>query len=281
MSEYFAAEVNRGALEQPVPRLDLLRRQKATVNKPLDVRHHLHREPLVPISEYGLAGQSYYSRPNELFDVPVAGVSKEIMVRESIAETLAEVNASLAHRAITDFFQGEVELYIEEGVRLYDVQKHLYEEQIPQVIRAQFPHLTDTQVAARRDEVIALPTQNPSRPAPHASGGAVDLALRYVQQTPDFVEGSLVPMGREATDFSDRADPDFFERRRPATPEDYQAMRHRRALYAIMTGRALGFETHMTPNPTEFWHWDRGNHLWSVSTGQRPYYGLPPEASRD
>lgn len=34
----------------------------------------------------------------------------------------------------------------------------------------------------------------------------------------------------------------------------------------------------MRPNPTEWWHWDRGNQLWAVATGKRPYYGLPPDA---
>ena len=262
-------------LQTPIPSFDTLREVKVGYEEPeLDTDHPLHTELLASIGEYGIAGQSYYSRPNFIFDTGVPGVSQEILLRRSVVETLQWVNEQLGSRAVTAFFGAPVELYVEEGVRLYSVQEALYETYIPSLLRSENPTATDDEIAARRDQVIARPSVNASRPSPHASGGAVDVTLRYAQNTREFVDGAVLPLGHFDGDMSERINPDYFETAPVNSKELHEIQRNRRALYNALSGVAFGVSTGMTVNPTEFWHWDRGNRLWSAATGKRPYYGL-------
>ena len=262
-------------LTRPVPPLDHLRQQKLGYRSlSIDTTHSLHAEPLVDIAAHAIAGQSYYSRPNALFSIPLDDVPQEVYVRRSIAETLQRLNRHLAVSAITEFFQGEVELYIEEGVRSSAVQQNLYHSAIPERLRQLHPDWSERQIGQRRDEIIALPTVDTNHPAPHASGGAIDITLRYAQPSPLFVPGVEVPMGHSDGDTTERINPDYFEYTKPDSEQDKLAQRNRRALYNIMTGYAFGMSSGLTVNPTEFWHWDRGNSLWSVTSGEAPYYGV-------
>lgn len=263
-------------LDTPVPSLGALRAKKTGYrNAVIDTLHELHNEPLVLLSDYGVAGQSYYSRPNAIFESAVEGVSSEIRVRRSIAETLQFINHNLAAKAVSNFFDAEVELYVEEGVRTYEMQEVLYETHIPRMIKRLNPELTTQQINTRRDNVIARPAFNSEAPSPHATGGAVDVVLRYKQNEPGYVDGSLLPFGHADGDMSEVINPDYFEDRVGLTAEQLIFRRNRRALYNAMSGRAFQLSTGVTVNPTEYWHWDRGNHLWAVSSGEQPYYGLP------
>jgi len=78
----------------------------------------------------------------------------------------------------------------------------------------------------------------------------------------------MVEMGRTDGDTSKRANPDYYEMHSPHTPQEVLALRNRRAFYAIMTGAAFAIDTGFQNNPTEWWHWGRGDQLSARMAGQ-------------
>ena len=264
------------ALLKPVPNMDGLRERKKGYNElPIDASHPKFNEPLVGIADYGIAGQAYYSRPNAATDQPVPGVPANMYLRKSVAETLSKINTALQNPAFTEFFGGEVELYIEDALRPVSLQTRLHDELIPALLRDNHPNISDDEVEERVKDLIAVPSSDPLKPSPHATGGALDIILRYKQDTADYVEGSQVPMGHSDADTSERILPDYFELNEPQTDEDKQAQRNRRAYYAIMTGQAFGVDTGLVCNPTEWWHWGSGDQLAAkVRSDEAAYYSL-------
>ncbi len=264
------------ALLQPVPNMDELRERKKGYNElPIDDTHPKFGEPVVDIADYGLAGQAYYSRPNAATKEPVPGAPANLYVRKSVADTLAKINASLSHPAITTFFGGEVELYIEDALRPVPLQRRLHDELIPALLRKNHPEISGDEVAERIKDIIAVPSTDPKKPSPHATGVALDVILRYKQSVPGYVDGSNVPVGHFDGETSARINPDYFEQNVPKSDEERQAQRNRRAYYAIMTGAAFGVDTGLVNNPTEWWHWGRGDQLSAKVRGdEAAYYSL-------
>jgi D-alanyl-D-alanine dipeptidase len=251
------------ALEASIPDLDSLRELKKGYNEmPIDTNDPRFDEPIVDIADYSLAGQAYYSRPNIATSSPVPDVPKALFLRKSVAETLARINEALANPVITEFFGGEVELYVEDALRKVSLQKNLFESVFPALIRANHSGISDEEMTAKRKDLIAVPSADPLKPSPHATGGAVDVILRYKQADKGFVAGSEVPMGHTDGDTSAKINPDYFEKNSQTT-DDFIAQKNRRAFYAIMTGAAFGYDSGLANNPTEFWHWDYGDQIWA------------------
>ena len=269
------------ALFQPIPTMDDLRDRKKGYNElPIDVNHPKFDEPVVDTARYGLAGQAYYSRSNAATEEPLPGAPTTQFVRKSVAEILAKINASLSDPKITELFGSEVELYIEDALRPVTLQTHLYDNLIPELLHRNHPDITDDEVVARLKDIIGLPSSDPIKPSPHATGGALDVILRFKQATPMFVEGSNVPMGHVDGETGARINPDYFEMSEVTSDEDKIAQRNRRAYYAIMTGAAFGVDTGLVNNPTEWWHWGLGDQLSAKVHGdEAAYYSLAePEA---
>lgn len=264
------------ALLQPVPNMDDLReRKKGYGELPIDTNNPKFNEPVVGISDFGIAGQAYYSRPNAATQEPVPGAPTNLYLRKSVVETIAKINATLQNPAISKFFGGEVELYIEDALRPVSLQAKLHDELIPAHLRKNHPDMSEDEVAERIKDIIAVPSADPNKPSPHATGGALDIILRYKQTSPGYVEGSNVPMGHEDGETSARINPDYFERSEPQTEEDRTAQRNRRAYYSIMTGAAFGVATGLVNNPTEWWHWGKGDQLSAKVSGEEAaYYSL-------
>lgn len=264
------------ALYQPVPNMGELRERKKGYNElPIDTTNTLFSELVVNIADYGIAGQAYYSRPNAATEQAVPDAPTTLYLRKSVAETLAKINDSLNNPAITAFFGGEVELYVEDALRPVALQTRLHNELIPALLRKNHPDMSEEAILARRKDIIALPSSDPSKPSPHATGGALDVALRFKQPTESFVKGSNLPMGHVDGETGDRINPDYFEQNSPETEADKVAQRNRRAYYAIMTGAAFGVNTGFVNNPTEWWHWGRGDQLSAKVNGDKvAYYSL-------
>jgi len=264
------------ALLQPVPIMNGLRELKIGYNKlPINTTHPNFNEPLVDIADYGLAGQAYYSRPNAATEQPVPGVPTNMYLRQSVAETLARINTALRNSVFDNFFGGEVELYVEDALRPVSLQTQLHDELIPALLRKNHPDMSDDEVTERVKNLIAVPSSDPKKPSPHATGGAFDIILRYKQGTSHYVSGSQVPMGHIDADTSDRILPDYFELHEPQTDEDKIAQRNRRVYYAIMTGKVFGVDTGLVCNPTEWWHWGTGDQLAAKVRGDdSAYYSL-------
>lgn len=269
------------ALLESVPNMEELRERKKGYNElPIDTSHPKFNEPLVDIADYGIAGQAYYSRPNAATEKPVPGVPTNMHLRKSVAETLTKINEALRNPAITQFFGGEVELYVEDALRPVSLQTKLHDELIPALLRDNHPDMTDEEVDERIKDLIAIPSSDPKKPSPHATGGALDVILRFKQDTNDYVEDSQVPMGHSDADTSQRILPDYFEINAPQTDDDRVAQRNRRAYYAIMTGKAFGADTDFVCNPTEWWHWGTGDQLAAKVRGDdKAYYSLAEPTS--
>lgn len=235
-------------------------------------------EPLVDISLLGLAGQSYYSRPNRVGDMDSL-VSPVVLVRETIAERLAAINYELqTSDEITQFFGGPVELYIEEGLRSRALQKQLYEDVFPRRIREQHPEMSEKEILAQRDELISKPSTNGGAPSPHATGAAIDLSIRFAQPELGYVAQAGLPLNEKRFHTKQEAYPDYFEHQEALSKEEERLRRNRRAIYWIMRGALLHGNSGFTVNPTEWWHWSYGDQLWAVLThAPMVLYAYPPK----
>jgi len=269
------------ALLQPVPNMDELRERKKGYNEvPIDTTHPKFDEPVVDIADYGIAGQGYCSRPNAATGEAVPYAPTNLYLRRSVAEVLANINSALQNSVLTDFFGGEVELYVEDALRPVSLQTRLHDELIPALLRKNHPDMSDEQIVKRIKDIIAVPSANPERPSPHATGGALDIILRYKQPSSGYVEGSNVAVGHFDGETGTRINPDYFEQNKPQSKEDRTAQRNRRAYYAIMTGAAFGKDTGLVNNPTEWWHWGSGDQLSAKVNGKEvAYYSLAEPAS--
>ena len=265
-----------GRLVRPIPDMTgPLERKKDYREHPIKSPPEFENEPLVNAADYGIAGQSYYSRKNAVIEKGIPGVPKEIMLRKSYAETLAMLNKKLDNPIITAYFGGEVEMYIEEGIRNRATQTKVREEDYPAYLRQENPDITEEEILDIVNGQFAAPSKDGESPSPHEVG-AFDARLRYKHADKGFVEDSLVPLGFDDGEHGPRIIPDFYEHNGGYTPDAVQARNFRRAYYNIMTGAAFNIHTGLVANPNEIFHWSRHDQLAAKVTGQpAALYGLP------
>lgn len=240
MSESFNHSPEKGIDLQPIPDFTELREKKKGYRDiPIDTSDERYNEPLRSLSDFGVAGQAYYSRSNTMFDEPLPGVSKELRVRQSIGETLASLNKKMQQPFVTELFGGEVELFVQDGVRSFETQRYLHAIAFPEKIQALHPDWTAERVLEERDKFIAFPTLDPEHPSPHAAS-AVDLWVRFKQPTSDYVsEDDFVPMGYEDAEISERCYPDYYEANPPTTPEEKEYQKKSSAFLRYHDGSVI------------------------------------------
>ena len=107
---------------------------------------------------------------------------------------------------------------------------------------------------------VAPVSTDPSRPAPHHTGGTVDLTLAW--------RGTPLGLGTHFDEFSQRAFAASLEA--ATTARDRQARALRRLLRAVML--AQGF----VGLAREWWHFEYGTRLWSAVTGEPVRYLAAP-----
>lgn len=259
---------NTEALEAPVPDMTDLRNIKGDYySVPIDTTNKLFNEPLVSLSELGIAGQSYYSKPNPTTGEAIPGVDPEQYLRVSVAEKIKLINDLLKQPSVTEFFGRPVGLYVLDALRSIDLQYRLYNEVFPNIIRQQNPGIQDEDMQALRNTIIAKPSDDPKQPSPHSTGGVIDLELRYLDEQGNVTD-EMVDVGYEYGDTSERTFPDYYELHEPSNDKERLAQRNRRAFYGIMTGAAFGIETGFVNNPTEWWHWGFGDQLSARVSGK-------------
>lgn len=182
----------------------------------------------------------------------IACASQGCWVREGVVPLLQQALGLLPE---------DYSLLIFDAYRPLAVQQALYEE-YSALVRRSHPEYTPEQLAAAVDDFVALPHPNTARPAPHATGGALDLTLCY--------RGRPLPMGTEFDDFTNLAQTAYFETNGMAG--EAEAFRNtRRLLYNMMT--AAGFVNYSE----EWWHYSYGDRLWARTFGKTPIYGLCDE----
>ena len=267
-------------LNQPIPNQQLALTQKGNYRSyPIYDASPVSQEPLVDIAALGIAGQSYYSRANGATGEALPDVPATILLRKTVAERLAAINNALRTSAeATKMFGCPIELYVDEGIRSLTVQRCLYQEVFPRLIREQHPDWTSREVKNRRDQLISRPSDSRS-PSPHATGAAVDLKLRCADPNPGFKPELFISMGHKDAHTGKATGVDYFETIDCTTRLDNVARRNRRLLYWVMRGALLGQDSGFMVNPTEIWHWSYGDQLWAALTkAPAAFYGLPPEA---
>jgi D-alanyl-D-alanine dipeptidase len=139
---------------------------------------------------------------------------------------------------------------------------------MPRRVREKHPDFSDQETLAEVEKYWAAPTTSQDSPAPHSTGGAVDLTICKMRNAEPLYMGSIFD------DATELAHTDYFETagRKPKAIEakeslenfsDAEAKQNRRLLYWLM------LEAGFTNNPNEWWHFSWGDQMWAKLTGAK------------
>lgn len=202
-------------------------------------------EPLVDLAD--LAPEIGYAAV--YFRAGRPGALEHCFLRQTAAEMLKAASAALPEGW---------SLLVFDALRPLRVQQNLYDE-IRSDLERTHPDLDKHAMDELVSQFVAPPRTDPARPAPHTTGGAVDLTLCY--------HGVPVDMG---TDFDDPT-PRSWTRYLEEHDENPTARDNRRLLYQVMTD--AGFVSYAC----EWWHFSYGERLWAMHCGTTPRYGFHPK----
>ena len=146
-------------------------------------------------------------------------------------------------------------LLIYDCLRPLPLQKAIYEE-FAGIVRARTPGISPEEVEQVLNDFVARPVKRLHAPAPHTTGGAVDLTL--------CKDGVPVDMGTGFDDLTPAAHTHWLEEH----PEHGEALRNRRLLFHRMT--EAGFINYCT----EWWHFAYGERMWAHAHDTAPRYGF-------
>lgn len=248
---------------RPIPSLESSRLMKQGYRDwPIDQTGSLQSEPLARASEFGLEGRNHYAHArNPPYWTPAEGAVDALLVRRSVGERLAEADRRLRREGL--------KLFLYDAWRPRAVQAFFHDVWMPDELRRRRPELEGEALMSEVARYWAAPTSDPTRPAPHATGGAVDLTLVWE-------DNSALFMGGIFDDVTELSGTDRFER--DGDPPSYshdEARANRRLLYWLMI--EAGFANH----PDEWWHYSYGDQMWAIHMGKpAALYGLaepPPE----
>jgi zinc D-Ala-D-Ala dipeptidase len=246
--------------EKPIP-LDAVELGAARGYRalPIDKDGAANAEPLIDASAGGLAGANFYaSARNPPYYHAIPGSIDRLLLRRGVVERLAKINARLA--------SADLELWLFDAWRPQAVQIYFHDHWFPAELKRRNPALSGEALTAEVERYWAAPSDGADAPSPHATGGAVDLTIRWRSGEPLWM-GSLFDDASEiahtglletATDrFSFSAD---------------EARANRRLLYWLTT------EAGFAANPSEWWHFSYGDQMWAKLTGAHAalYGGTSP-----
>lgn len=208
-------------------------------------------EPLVPMS---LVPDRILARPQYYLE-EIEGALPECFARKGTFEKLIEAS---------DLLPPGYRFVIFDCWRSPKVQKSLFET-LKESLRMENPSLSEEELDKRTLVYVALPSEDPTKPSPHSTGGAVDLSIADEQ-------GFLIEMGTDFDETSERARTTYFEelvaQGKDLSPCEKEALKNRRLLYHVMI--QVGF----TNYTDEWWHYDYGNQNWAwVSGSDKAFYG--------
>jgi zinc D-Ala-D-Ala dipeptidase len=216
-----------------------LERKPAYRKYPIDAANRLYGEGCVDVRNLGVKGENYYHCiSNPPYFQSIEGSVGALNLRETVAKKLAAINAEIAAFGI--------ELWVFDAWRLIAVQNYFHDRWMPDYLTKLNPFLVGDDLR-REVEMYWAPGApdgriDPLSPPPHATGGAVDLTLRWLH-------GGHLYMGSIFDDVTQRANTAFYEDVAPGMSfSDIDARDNRRMLYWLMASH--GF----CNNPTEWWH---------------------------
>jgi len=160
--------------------------------------------------------------------------------------------------------QAGLELFLFDAWRPLAVQAYFHDVWMPGELKRRDPTLSGARLTEEVERYWAAPSADDDSPAPHATGAAVDLTLRWI-------DGETLWMGSLFDDATALAARDRFESLVPDnfSFSDSEAQANRRLLQWLMTDE--GFAGH----PEEWWHFSWGDQLWAALTNApAAHYGL-------
>ncbi|MGE3251683.1 MAG: M15 family metallopeptidase [Hyphomonadaceae bacterium] len=248
--------------ERPLPDLGGVRAlRNGPRHGPIDNAGAAFSERLVALADFGVAGRNHYAHAqNPPYYAAAPGAVDALFLRESAARKLAEVDRKLRRDGL--------KLFVYDGWRPRAVQAYFHDVWTPEQLAKRHPHLAGDALIAEVERYWAAPSLSEDKPAPHATGGAVDLTLTWEDGAPLF-------MGSVFDDATPLAHTDRFEKE-PAGEGSFsadEARANRRILYWAMN--EAGFANH----PDEWWHFSYGDWMWASFNGRAAsLYGLaaPP-----
>ena len=147
-----------------------------------------------------------------------------------------------------------IELVVLDGWRPLAVQQYLYDT-LHGAMQAHYPEDNAEQLATRLRQFVAPPSDSPTAPSPHLTGGSVDVTLCDS-------EGLFLDMGTEFDEISPQSASAAFEGIIKPSPRESDVIEHRRLLHSVKL--QAGF----TNLPSEWWHFDYGNQSWAWAAQQ-------------
>lgn len=173
---------------------------------------------------------------------------RSIYLRESVYERLLQAVSLLPD---------DYSFIVYDGFRPLQVQQFLF-NQFSAQIKKQHPAFSEQQVQQETLKYVAFPSLHKEHPAPHLTGGAVDLTI-------GDAHGNALHLGTAFDEMSEKSATRYYEE----NTEDNKAARDlRRILYNSMT--SAGFMNYSE----EWWHYDFGNISWARRIGtEKAIYG--------
>lgn len=241
--------------QRPIPDQSGARARKKNF-RALPIDGALQHETLVDVKNLGIVGENYYWGPkNPPYWRRIEGAVPDLKLRDSVAAKLVAVNRRLGEAGL--------ELFLFDAWRPREVQAYFHDVWMPAEIRRRQPGFSGDAVVKEVERYWAAPTGNDASPAPHATGAATDLSLRWIG-------GELLYMGSIFDDVTQIAHRDHFEKGESALAFSHEEARaNRRLLHWVMSEE--GFAGH----PDEWWHFSYGDQLWAALSGKpAAHYGL-------
>lgn len=216
---------------------------------PIDADGAANKEKLVLAEDFGIKGENFYASPrNPPYYHAIPGAIADLVMREGVARRLQHVNIMLEDAGL--------ELHLFDAWRPQQVQSYFHDIWLPNAFKQRDPNLSGEELQRQVRTYWAAPSTSAEAPSPHATGGAVDLTIRWRGGDPLW-------MGSLFDDASPIARTDHFEGAAAApfsfTAEEARA--NRRLLYWLM--HEAGFAS----NPSEWWHFSYGDQMWAQTTG--------------
>ena len=216
---------------------------------PIQRDNALFGESVVEARQAGLAGENYYAGTrNPPYWQPIEGATDRLWLRQSVAAKLLRVNARAG--------QAGLELFLFDAWRPRAVQAYFHDVWMPRELQRRDPSLSGAALSEEVERYWAAPSEDATSPAPHATGAAADLTLRWKG-------GEQLWMGSLFDDVTPLAHRDRFEQLEAENVSfsDHEAQANRRLLHWLMAEE--GFAGH----PDEWWHFSWGDQLWAKLTG--------------
>jgi D-alanyl-D-alanine dipeptidase len=245
--------------DRPIGGQDMARVARKGCRERIAIRRDnaLFGEAMVEARELGLKGENFYAgERNPPYWQKVEGATEKLLLRRSVAEKLLRVNGRAGEAGL--------EIFLFDAWRPRAVQAFFHDVWMPGELQRRNPSLSGAALMEEVERYWAAPSTSETSPAPHATGGAVDLTLRWK-------DGEALWMGSLFDDVTALANRDRFENLPPGgfSFSDEEARANRRLLHWLMAEE--GFAAH----PDEWWHFSWGDQMWAALTGAADaHYGL-------